>query len=125
MSNPRILSAPTDALASPTAAAAHHQAVADLAAAATRPDFTQEIEDTLYARIPAASDRLWASPVKTWADVVARAELAVYWLEEDLWNGFKSLQEPGTPAECTAYDDKAIVALIDAVFTMAKGGVNV
>lgn len=113
------------ALALPSAIFEHRKAVADLDVALERSDFTEEIEDALYAKIPAAAERLWSLPVKSWADVVARAELAAWWTQDDLWDGCKSLEDPGRPIECICLDDRAIAALIEAVFIMAKGGANV
>jgi hypothetical protein len=70
------------------------------------------LDDEIAAR--AAS--IWATPVTSWADVVARAAIADNWAEHDergeLWH-----------LNAEYIGDRAIAELIKAVLTMGRGHV--
>ena len=74
-------------------------------------------------KLPAAAEAVWAAPVKTSDDVIARAELAAWWNDEELCDGFKSLDDPGAPIlpePGRLYDERSVGELIAAVFAMAS-----
>lgn len=112
------------ALALPHAIFDHRKAVLDDHIASEARNVSDAIQDALHWRIPAAADKLWATPVTSWGDVIARAELAAYWNQDELWDEFESIDRPGVAIESSNYDHRALTELISAVLTMAKGGAH-
>jgi hypothetical protein len=65
------------------------------------------------------------TPVRSWADVAYRAEVAAYWADEDWIGDAGDWLFPTFPADHPGMDDRSVAGLISAVFEMAKGGANV
>ena len=92
-------------------------------------DRSDEEGSELLDRLCEVARQIWATPVRSWADVVARAEVAAYWADAD---GSWDLDQKGDwvfpefpPDQHADLDERAPAELIVAVLTLAKGGANV
>jgi hypothetical protein len=64
--------------------------------------------------VAAEFDRLWAQPVRSWPDVLARAEACEFWhLRDEQTNRIEGANSPH-------FDERSVAHLVEAVLELAR-----
>lgn len=94
---------------------------AGLESAAEEAAAAEACADELATQYEAVAERVRLRPVRSWADVIARAEIAYYWADKT-FDG--STLKATVSSDCDMAEQTA-AELIMAVLTVAKGGAHV